>query len=364
MDFFETTARTKPGEKPLVAITHGDINGISYEIILKTLKDPRILDFFIPVIYGSPKVAAYYKKVMKMSSITLNHIKKIEEAEEGVVNIINTVSNKVRVEIGKSTETAGISSINALKHALVDIREGKVEILVTAPINKHNVQNIDFNFKGHTDFLKNEFQVDEVVMFMIYENLRVGLVTEHLPLSEVPRAITPEKIVSKLKLMDKTLRQDFHISRPMIAVLGLNPHCGDNGLLGKEEEEIILPAIEQAKEEGIMAIGPYSADGFFGSGSYMKFDAVLAMYHDQGLTPFKAISQNKGVNFTAGLPIVRTSPDHGVAYDIAGKNQANPLSFRNAIYLALDIYKKRKASQQIKPLEKQEVISNETDIEE
>ena len=350
-------------QKPLVAITHGDINGISYEIILKIFKDQRMFDFLTPVIYGSPKVAAYYKKVLKLSNISLNHIKKVEEAEPNSLNIINTVTNKIKVEIGKSTEMAGIASVNALKHAMVDIRDGKIQILVTAPINKHNTE-AELHFKGHTEFLKHEFELDDVLMLMIFEELRVGLVSEHIPIREVADFITKEKILSKLRLFNDTLRRDFGILRPVIAVLGLNPHCGDEGLIGKEEQEIIIPAIEQAKEEGIMAVGPYSADSFFAIGAYHEFDGVLAMYHDQGLAPFKTISRNKGVNFTAGLPIIRTSPDHGVAYDIAGKNRASISSFRNAIWYALDIYKRRKEFEKIKPLKKQQAIDIDTDISE
>ncbi len=341
-------------KRPIIGITHGDINGISYEIILKALKDKRIYSNFTPVIYGSPKVAAYYKKVMKMSSFNLNHIPRIEDADPDLVNIINCVSNKVRVEIGKSTEDAGIAALNAIRHALIDLRAGKIDAMVTAPINKHNVQSAEFNFKGHTDFLKQEFQADDVLMFMITDNLKLAVVTEHIPIAEVASQITEEKILSKLRLMKNSLQKDFGIATPKIAVLGINPHSGDLGLIGKEEIEIIAPAIEKANEENILAFGPYSPDGFFGSGMYLQFDATLAMYHDQGLAPFKVIANGGGVNFTAGLPIVRTSPAHGTAYNIAGKNKANPKSLIDAMFAAYDIYMQRKKIEQVEPLQKQE----------
>ncbi|MBN2663283.1 MAG: 4-hydroxythreonine-4-phosphate dehydrogenase PdxA [Bacteroidales bacterium] len=346
-------------KKTVIGITHGDINGISYEIILKALKDNRIFSNFTPVIYGSPKVAAYYKKVMNLSTLNLNHVASITEIDPEAINIINCTTNKIRVEIGKSTEMAGISSLNAIRHALIDLKQHKLDLLITAPINKQNIQSTDFDFKGHTDFLKNEFQVDDVLMMMIADDLKVVVVTEHIPIAEVSQAITEEKILSKLRLMDKTLRRDFAISRPKIAVLGLNPHAGDMGLIGKEDDEIIAKAIEKAKNENIIAIGPFSADGFFGAETYSNFDATLAMYHDQGLTPFKILAKGGGVNFTAGLPIIRTSPAHGTAFEIAGKNKANPKSFIDAIYTALDIKKRRETFDKIIPLNKQTNFSED-----
>jgi len=342
-------------KKPIIAITHGDINSISYEIMLKGLKDSRVYENFIPVIYGSPKVAAYYKKVLNYNSLNLNHISTVEEAEEGIINIINCVSNKVKVEIGKSTDIAGIASLNALRHVLVDIKQGKIDILVTAPINKFNIQNADFNFKGHTDFLKHEFDVDEVLMMMVKEDLRVVVATEHYPLSEISNVITEDLLLSKLRLIKKTLNIDFGINQPKIAVLGINPHCGDNGLIGKEDENVVIPAIKKANEENILAFGPFSADGFFGSSAQDKYDVVLAMYHDQGLIPFKILAREGGVNFTSGLPIVRTSPAHGTAYDIAGKNKANPKSFIDSLYTAYDIWKRREIFKNIRPLKKQDI---------
>ncbi len=340
-------------KKIKIAITHGDINSISYEIMLKAFKDPRMLEFFTPVIYGSPKVAAYYKKVLKLSSVQLNHIKTIDKADPLAINIINCVDSKIKVEIGRPTEISGKAAIDALKCAIRDLKLGKVDILVTAPISKQAVFSQDFQFKGHTWFLANEFGQQDVLMFMVYDNLRIAVATDHIPINQVSSALTTELIVNKLELMNQSLKTDFAIDRPLIAVLALNPHAGDNGLIGDEEQKIIIPAIEQAKEKGIMVLGPYPADGFFASGNYKNFAAVLAMYHDQGMIPFKIISQNKGVNFTAGLPIIRTSPAHGTAYDIAGLNQADPASFINAMFLAREIYKNRKLFENIQPLEKQ-----------
>lgn len=340
-------------KKLVIGITHGDVNGVSYEIILKALKDSRVYSNFTPVIYGSPKVAAYYKKVMNYHAMNLNHVQNITDIDPNTINIINCVSNKIRVEIGKSTEMAGIASLNAIRHAMIDLKNGKLNAIVTAPINKHNIQSADFEFKGHTDFLKNEFNADDVAMLMVHNKIRVAVLTEHISIKEVPEAITEEKILSKLRVMDKTLRRDFAVERPQIAVMGLNPHAGDLGLIGKEDMDIITPALEKAKEEGIIAMGPFAADGFFGSFTHNKFDAVLAMYHDQGLTPFKILANGGGVNYTAGLPIVRTSPAHGTAYDIAGKNIASPKSLLDAIYAAIDIHKKREEFDKIKPLEKQ-----------
>jgi len=324
-----------------IGITHGDINGISYEIILKSFEDERITDFFTPVIYGSPKVAAYYKKMLQFNT-NFNSITKIEQASNTQINIINCATNNIKVELGKSTKMAGQSSLNALRHSIIDIKNNKLDILVTAPINKNNIQTEDFNFAGHTRFFASEFGGNEVVMLMVHENLRIGVATEHIAISEIPSNLTIELILDKLRVIAKSLKSDFAINKPVIAVLGLNPHSGDNGLIGKEEQEIIIPAIQKAKEEGIIAVGPYPADGFFGSSEYKKFDAVLAMYHDQGMIPFKTLAQNQGVNFTAGLPFVRTSPAHGTAYNIVGKNKSNHESFMQAMYLALDIYKNRK----------------------
>lgn len=326
---------------PILGITHGDINGISYEIILKALKDPRMLELCTPVIYGSPKVAGYYKKVLKHNTL-INIAQSIDNINRKSINIINCATNKIRVEVGKSTEMAGQASLNALRHSLVDIKAKKLDILVTAPINKKNIQTEGFNFAGHTRFFASEFEAENIVMLMAHENLRIGVVTEHISVSDVAKTINVDIILSKLKVINNSLKNDLAIDNPKIAVLGLNPHAGDEGLIGKEEQEIIIPAIEKANNEGVTAIGPFPADGFFGSGTYEKYDAVLAMYHDQGLIPFKTITRNNGVNFTAGLPFVRTSPAHGTAYEIAGKNIASANSFKQAIYMALDVYHNRK----------------------
>jgi 4-hydroxythreonine-4-phosphate dehydrogenase len=346
-----------------VGISHGDINGISYEIIMKTLLDPRILEMCIPIIYGSPKVAAYHRKALNINNLSLNHIKTPKEAGPNRAHVLNCIDDEARVELGKSTPIAGEAAYRALDKAVADLQEGLIDVLVTAPINKDNIQSELFNFPGHTEFLAQRFNTSEYIMLMVSEIMKVGLVTTHLPLSRVAENITKEAILSKIRIISQSLQQDFAINRPKIAVLALNPHAGDNGLLGKEEQEIILPAIMQAKKEGLIALGPYPADGFFGSEDYRKFDAILAMYHDQGLIPFKLASFEQGVNYTAGLPYVRTSPAHGTAYTLAGEDKASPDSFRQALYLALDIYKNRKIYQEISknPLKRYDITSNQED---
>ncbi len=328
-------------DKIKIGITHGDINGISYEVILKTFLDNQTYSNYTPVIYGSPKVAAYHRKALDIENLTLNNIKHAHEAMDGRVNILHCIDDEIRVELGKSTEAAGKSSVDALEKAVEDLKNKTIDVLVTAPIDKQNIQSENFSFPGHTEFLKTRFESDDVVMLMISELMKVGVVTGHVPVAGISNALTREKIVSKLKVMHHSLLQDFTIRKPKIAVLGLNPHAGDNGVIGNEEKDIITPAIEEAREQGIMALGPYPADGFFGAGSFAQFDAILAMYHDQGLAPFKALSIDGGVNFTAGLPIVRTSPAHGTAYELAGKGEASIDSFRRAFYLAGDIYTNR-----------------------
>ena len=346
-----------------VGITHGDINGIGYEVILKTLLDPRILEMCTPVIYGSPKVAAYHRKALNIENMSFNHIRHANESHSRKINIINCVDDNVRVELGKSTQEAGESSYNALDYACKDLAEGLIDVLVTAPINKDNIQSEHFNFPGHTEFLAERFNATDYAMLMVSETMKMGVVTTHLPISQVASAITKEAILSKLRIMDKTLQQDFSVNKPKIAVFGLNPHAGDNGLLGTEEKDIIIPAIEQAKNEGIIALGPYPADGFFGSEDYRRFDAILAMYHDQGLIPFKLASFERGVNYTAGLSVIRTSPSHGTAYAIAGEDKASPESFRQALYLAIDVHKNREIYSEISknPLKKYHINPNQVD---
>ena len=328
-------------QKIRIGITQGDINGIGYEVILKTLLDNRILELCTPVVYGSPKVAAYHRKALNISDFSLNIIKSPEEANPKRSNIINCVSDDIRVELGKSTPAAGEASWLALKRAAEDAKNGKLDALVTAPINKANIQSENFKFPGHTEFLKEFFNVEDVLMLMVSDFLKVGLMTVHVPLTDVPSILSTERICQKLTLMNRSLTEDFKIRKPKIAVLGLNPHAGEEGIIGKEEAEIIKPAIETLKKQDLLVFGPYPADGFFGSGNYLKFEGVFAMYHDQGLIPFKALVRNEGINYTAGLPVIRTSPAHGTAYEIAGKNLASHDSFRNAIYTACDIYRNR-----------------------
>lgn len=334
-------------EKVKVAITQGDINGIGYEIIFKTLADPKVLELYTPVIYGSSKVAAYHRKALNIANFSLNSIRSGEEAHPKRVNIVNCLDDNIRVELGKATEIGGQAAFEALKMAVEDLRTGAVDVLVTAPINKNVIFSEKFKFPGHTEYLAEQFSSDSHIMLMVSPKLRVGVVTGHIPLKEVAGQLTMDKVLEKLRVLDKTLRMDFTIRKPRIAVLGVNPHAGDGGLLGDEEINIISPAIDVAREEGIMALGPYPADGLFGSGDVGRFDAVLAMYHDQGLAPFKTIAFSEGVNYTGGLPVIRTSPDHGTAFEIAGENKADESSFREAIYLAIDVFKQRKIYEEI-----------------
>src|SRR6056297_853732 len=331
----------KQQDKIKVGITQGDINGISYEIIIKSLLDNRINDLCTPIVYGSAKVAAYHRKALNIENFSLNIIRDAEKANPKRPNIINCLDDNIRVELGKSTTLAGEASLMALESAVNDLKEGKIDVLVTAPINKDNIQSEKFHFPGHTEYLAQNFNGKEVLMLMVSDRMKVGVVTGHIPVKDVAENLTQDKILGKLRILNKTLIEDFRIRKPKIAVFGLNPHASDGGVIGEEENSIISPAIDRAKEENIMAFGPYPADGFFGSHNLEKFDAILAMYHDQGLAPFKALAFDEGVNFTAGLDIVRTSPGHGTAYELAGKNEASPKSFRNALFLALDIYKNR-----------------------
>ncbi len=333
--------KTEP-EKIIVGISQGDINGIGYEVIIKALADPRLLDMCTPIIYGSSKIAAYHRKALNINNFSLNSVREPADANPKRPNIINCLDDNARVELGKSTQIAGTASIQALDKALEDLQNGLIDVLVTAPVNKHNIEIKDYKFNGHTDYIAEKTGNQKPLMLMIGEKIKIGVVTGHIPLSEVPQQISIEKIVEKLEILNRTLIQDLNIPKPRIAVFGLNPHAGDNGLLGNEEIEIIIPAIEQAKEKGIMALGPYPADGFFGSPKYLGFDAILAMYHDQGLIPFKAMEFETGINYTAGISIIRTSPAHGTAYEIAGEGIASPDSFRQAIYWACDIFNNRK----------------------
>ncbi len=345
-------------EKAIIAgISQGDINGIGYEVIIKSLIDPMINDICVPVVYGSPKVAAYHRKALNINNFSFNNIRVAEEAHSKKANMINCLDDNIRVELGKSTPHGGEAALISLEKAVEDLVNGKINVLITAPIDKNNIQSDTFRFKGHTDYLKSVAKVEEILMFMISENMRIGMATDHVPLNKVSEMITVEKLIHKLRLMNQSLIRDFGIRKPRIAVLGLNPHAGDNMLIGNEEVDVIIPTIKLAEKEGIMTFGPYPADGFFGAGSFAKFDGILAMYHDQGLAPFKALSFDSGVNFTAGLPFVRTSPVHGTAFDIAGKGEASENSFRQAIYLACDIYRNRKMYAEISknPLKHQDI---------
>ncbi len=335
-------------DKIIIGITHGDINGIGYEVILKTMADNRMLETFIPVIYGSPKVAAFYRKTLDIQGLNLNIVNSIEEINVKRVNIINCVDDEIKVELGTSTEEAGKAAFEALECASEDLKKGALHALVTAPINKKNIQSPAFHFPGHTEYLEKKFGDNTpALMMLINDVMRVAVVTGHVPVKSVSSELTEKLILEKLIVLNNSLKNDFSITRPRIAVLGLNPHAGDEGLLGDEEQRVIIPALKQAETLGIICVGPYSADGLFGSGNFNKFDAVLAMYHDQGLIPFKTVSMDTGVNFTAGLPIIRTSPDHGTAYDIAGQNIASEESFRQALYLAYDIYQNRMRNKEI-----------------
>lgn len=334
-------------EKIKIGITHGDINGINYEIILKTLLDPHIYEICVPIVYGSSKVAGYYKKELEnVSGVNFNIITSPETASHKLPNLINCCEDSVKIDVGISTPEAGRYAIEALSRASSDLKAGLIDAVVTCPINKANVQSENFHFKGHTEYFADKFESNQL-MFMISEYFKVGMLSNHEAISDVSAKVTEEGIFEKLSLIHDSLVKDFAVTNPKIAVLSLNPHAGDNGLIGTEEESIILPTIKRAKEQGIDAFGPYAADGFFNSHSYTKFDAVLAMYHDQGMIPFKLVASEDGVNFTAGLSIVRTSPAHGTAYDIAGKNIANATSLRYAIYSAIDIYKNRKTYKEI-----------------
>ncbi|MDD4993020.1 MAG: 4-hydroxythreonine-4-phosphate dehydrogenase PdxA [Paludibacter sp.] len=329
-------------DKIIIGITHGDINGIGYEVILKTLSDPRMLETFVPVIYGSPKVAAYHRKNLDIQGLNLNIVNTIEEINLKRVNIISCVDDEIKVELGSSTEEAGKAAYDALERATADLAKGALHAIVTAPINKKNIQSASFKFPGHTEYLEQKFAGDTpALMMLVNDVMRVAVVTGHIPVDKISKELTEKLILDKLVVLNASLKKDFSIVRPRIAVLGLNPHAGDEGVIGNEEKTVIVPALKQAEKLGIVAVGPYPADGFFGSGNFNKFDAVLAMYHDQGLIPFKTVSMDTGVNFTAGLSVIRTSPDHGTAYDIAGQNIASEESFRQALYLAYDIYQSR-----------------------
>ena len=329
-------------DKLKIGISVGDVNGIGLEIIIKTLADARIFDYCTPIVYGHTKVASFHRRSVQVHDLNFNVIDSPANAHHKKANIINCWEEDVKIDLGVSNEIGGKYALISLQRATDDLLAGEIGALVTAPINKDNIQSETFNFPGHTEYLQQRDGAGEVLMFLVSETLKVGVVTGHIPVAQIPQSLSTEKILAKLKLMNTSLKKDFWIRKPKIAVLGLNPHAGDNGLIGSEEKDIIIPAIEEARANDILALGPYPADGFFANGSYMQFDAVLAMYHDQGLIPFKQISFESGVNYTAGLSFVRTSPDHGTAYDIAGKNKASEVSFREALFEAIHIVKHRR----------------------
>lgn len=342
---------------PKLGITIGDINGIGLEVILKTFEDTRLLELCQPIIYGSSKTVSYHKNIVEADSkIQFHSIDSVEEAKEGVLNVLNCWNEAVKISLGEITAEAGACAFKSLEHAVRDVKAGRIDGIVTAPIHKRAMQLAGFEYPGHTEYLTQQDEADESLMFLVDGELRVGLVSNHLPIQKVAEALSSELILRKLQLMHDTLREDFGIDRPKIAVLGLNPHAGDEGAIGDEEKGIVAPAIELAAKEDILAFGPYPADGFFGSNTQKKFDAVLAMYHDQGLIPFKILAFGAGVNFTAGLELVRCSPDHGTAFDIAGKNLAKPYSFRQAVFLTIDIIRHRAAyaERYANPLDRQQ----------
>jgi 4-hydroxythreonine-4-phosphate dehydrogenase len=326
-----------------IGISIGDINGVGMEVILKTFEDRRMLELCTPILFGSARLLNAYKKVIGLDELSFNTIHKVHEAKSRKINLINCWKEDVALNLGKNTSEGGKYAFKSLEAATKELKDGSLDALVTAPINKKNIQSDKFEFPGHTEYLEKQDQ-GQALMFMLSDSMKIGVVTGHIPIDKVSANISEESILKKLQSLHQSLQQDFGIRKPKIALLGLNPHAGDDGVIGQEDKNIIIPAIQSASDKNILAFGPYPADGFFGSSSMKNFDGILAMYHDQGLIPFKTLSFGKGVNFTAGLSFVRTSPDHGTAYDIAGKNLADHSSFREAIYSACDIFRKRKES--------------------
>lgn len=338
----ESTRKT-----PVIAISHGDSNSISYEVIIKALSDPRIFDFLTPVVYGNSKLASYHKKTLSLQNFNFNLVKNIDSANPKRANIVNINEDEIKVELGKETPISGDMAYLSLEKAIQDIKHGKAEILVTAPVHKNVIQALYPDFKGHTEYLQSKFGSKDILMIMVSNIIKIALATTHESIANVPSLIKKESLLTKIYLFNQSLVQDFNILQPKIAVLGLNPHAGDNGMFGTEEIEEICPAIELLNKQGIAAFGPFPADGFFGSMKFREFDGVFAMYHDQALIPFKTLSFEDGVNFTAGLPFVRTSPAHGTAFDIAGQDKASGEPFKSALLLAAEIYMNRKKYEEI-----------------
>lgn len=355
-----TPSSNKP---PVIGISQGDINGIGLEVIMKTFSEPAMLEICTPVLYSSTKTVAYHKKALQMEHFNFNAITSSDGITPRKLNLANIYSEDITIELGKLTETGGLYAVKSFQAACESLSKGKIDALVTAPIHKHNTYSEGFPYAGHTGYLDERFGKGESLMMLVSGDLKVALCTGHLPVASIAEAITTEKVLKKLRSLANSLKQDFSINKPKIAVLGLNPHAGDSGTIGEEEEKIIIPALKSARQEGMLAYGPFPADGFFGTMAFKKFDAVLAMYHDQGLIPFKYIAFDTGVNYTAGLPVIRTSPDHGTAFDIAGKGIANEESFRNAVYLACDLVRTRKNYKQAtaNPLKVSTVNANQRD---
>ena len=328
-------------KRPVIGISVGDLNGIGIELIIKTFSDNRIMEFCTPVVFASTKVLNFYKKLMPEVVFNYTSTKEISKAIPKQLNVFSVWEEDVVIEPGQMNEVGGKYGVKSLQAAVAALKEGSIDALVTAPLHKFTMQSTEFNFTGHTPYLQEAFKADDVLMLMIAENMRVGLLTEHIAIGEVAKHITKEKIIKKINLLKNSLKKDFGVDKPKIAVLGLNPHAGDEGLVGREEKEIIRPAVLESKKSDCIVLGPYSADAFFARGNHEKFDAVLAMYHDQGLIPFKSLALGEGTNFTAGLPIIRTSPDHGTAFDIAGKNLADESSFRAAVFAAIEVFDTR-----------------------
>ncbi|MDD3166346.1 MAG: 4-hydroxythreonine-4-phosphate dehydrogenase PdxA [Bacteroidales bacterium] len=348
--------------KPIrVGITQGDMNGIGFEVILKTLADARVYEDQAVVLYASPKVAAYHKKALDLNTVNIVTVASAQDAMVGRIVLVNCVDDDVKVELGQSTEMAGRAAFQSLDKAVSDLKAGLIDVLVTAPINKQNIQSEHFHFPGHTEFLeKAGGDGRSALMIMASEQLRIAVATGHVPLQRVSESLDVAGLVKIIRNFNQALQVDFGIRKPRLAVLGLNPHAGDHGVIGTEDDDVVAVAIKKAQDNNVCCFGPMSADGFFGSGDYKRFDAVLAMYHDQGLIPFKTLCMDRGVNVTAGLPFVRTSPAHGTAYALAGKNEASEASFREAYYMACDIFRNRQLHLQLSknPLRRQNVIQS------
>lgn len=337
----------KKSNRSIIGISVGDLNGIGYEVILKTLADSRVNDLAQVVIYGSKDSVQFYKQLFNLEQLKINYLKKVDEVKGSKAHLVEVWNEKYEIQPGKADSQAGKFAFRSLEAAVKDLKAGEIDALVTAPINKHTIQSDDFNFPGHTEYLQSSDDSEDSLMLMLSEKARIGVITGHIPLKDVAASIHTDLILRKMTILNRSLKEDFGIGRPKIALLGLNPHSGDNGLLGDEEQKEIQPAIQQAKSIDIMAFGPFPADGFFGSSEYLKYDGILAMYHDQGLIPAKSLAFGEGTNFTAGLSFIRTSPDHGTAFPIAGKGEADEGSFRNALYRAIEIANNRKLNQEL-----------------